>query len=173
MNPVDHVRLHDCHVTITIRCGSADTLCSLTVVVTTSILAKPRPSLVTPPRVKRLVSSPPDGQVCFVVRKRSRSRCGGRHEFMEFGRRLSQSQRLWPIRHELDARRPNENCSQHLHLHLHPTTISFLFPMRDIRMSLECLLSGQTSAHAYRHTTLDRLSPNHDEGSSCSNHYVA
>ena len=106
MNPVDHVRLHDCHVTITIRCGSADTLCSLTVVVTTSILAKPRPSLVTPPRVKRLVSSPPDGQVCSVVRKRSRSRGRGRHEGIKSGWRLSQSQRLWPSsRHELNARR--------------------------------------------------------------------
>jgi hypothetical protein len=44
------------------------------VVVTTSILVKPRPSPDTPSRVKRPVSSPRGGQVCSVVPRRSRIR---------------------------------------------------------------------------------------------------
>lgn len=70
MNPVDHVRepkslgywVH------------ADNSSSLTVVVTTSILVRPRPSLVTPHKVKRPVLLLPEELVSCVVLKRPRTR---------------------------------------------------------------------------------------------------
>jgi len=88
MNPVDHVRKDDMWA----KKSVADTISSLTVVVTTSILVRRLPSLVTPPRVKRPVSLLPDGRVCSVVRKRPRSR--GLVEDLELERAsMSQLQR--------------------------------------------------------------------------------
>lgn len=43
--------------------------------VTTSISERPRPSRATPLPVRRLVSSPPAGQVCSAVPRRSRTKC--------------------------------------------------------------------------------------------------
>ena len=71
MNPVDHVRdaqRMECRT-------SANNCRSLTVVVTTSILVRPRPSPATPHKVKRLVSLLPGELVCCVVLKRPRTRC--------------------------------------------------------------------------------------------------
>lgn len=67
MNPVDHVR------TISYRdyLSSADpSLPSLTVVVTTSILVKLRPSRDTQHKVKRRVSLQLGGLVCYAVRRK-------------------------------------------------------------------------------------------------------
>jgi large subunit ribosomal protein L8e len=72
MNPVDHVRTT--HNQQTRQKQHTDTIYSLTVVVTTSISVRPRPSPATPPRVKRLVSLPPAELVCSVVHKRPRSK---------------------------------------------------------------------------------------------------
>lgn len=73
MNPVDHVRSR-----AVIRVWKLDicanSLCSLTVVVTTSISVRRRPSLVTPRRVKRPVSSLPGELVCYAVPRRPRSK---------------------------------------------------------------------------------------------------
>jgi hypothetical protein len=51
-------------------------LYSLTVVVTTSILVRLRPSLATPPRVKKPVLLLPGEPVCSVVPRRPRSKRG-------------------------------------------------------------------------------------------------
>lgn len=69
MNPVDHVSIT---VYLDDR-ANTDTL-SLTVVVTTSTLVKPRQSPDTPQPVKRLVSLLPAALVSCVVPKRSRIR---------------------------------------------------------------------------------------------------
>ncbi len=70
MNPVDHVR----PTMSLVLTHNANRFSSLTVVVTTSISVRPRPSPATPHKVKRPVSLPPGGLVCSVVRKRRRSR---------------------------------------------------------------------------------------------------
>lgn len=79
MNPVDHVREYpdpDLDAGINGRIATeADNLYSLTVVVTTNISVRLRPSPATPHKVKRPVSSPPEGLVCSVVLKRPRIRC--------------------------------------------------------------------------------------------------
>ena len=72
MNPVDHVSLTTL-LLLTIA-GIDSLFSSLTVVVTTSISVKPRPSPATPHRVKRPVSSPRGERVCCVVRRRRRTR---------------------------------------------------------------------------------------------------
>jgi len=72
MNPVDHVR-HSPLIIIANTTSNAY-LPSLTVVVTTSISVRHRPSAATPQRVKKPVSSPPAELVSSAVRKRSRTR---------------------------------------------------------------------------------------------------
>lgn len=62
-------------------------LTSLLYRVTTNISVKPLPSTVTPSPVKRLVSSLPDGLVCCVVPRRSRSRAFT--DFMGLGLRIA------------------------------------------------------------------------------------
>jgi len=95
MNPVDHVRISD----RSLHFEKTNNIFSLTVVVTTSISVRPRLSPATPPRVKRPVSSPPEGQVFSVVPRRLRSRC--EHEGMEFERAsISQLQSQWPREHD-------------------------------------------------------------------------
>ncbi len=70
MNPVDHVRKTRC----TGFWAIANTCSSLTVVVTTSISVRPRPSPATPHKVKRPVSLLPGELVSCVVPRRPRTR---------------------------------------------------------------------------------------------------
>lgn len=74
MNPVDHVSVLE---SAGRRCGADIAFYSLTVVVTTSISVRPRPSPATPHRVKRPVLLLPGEPVCSVVRRRRRSRFTG------------------------------------------------------------------------------------------------
>jgi len=67
MNPVDHVCTPENYSST-----HADTVPSLTVVVTTSISVRPLRSADTPHKVKRPVSSLRGGRVCYVVLKRRR-----------------------------------------------------------------------------------------------------
>lgn len=71
MNPVDHVSFLD---SFSGRLWVSNHLFfySLTVVVTTSTLVRPRPSPATPPTVKRPVLSLPGEPVCSVVPRRPR-----------------------------------------------------------------------------------------------------
>lgn len=106
MNPVDHVRTPD----YCIHEPYTDNIFSLTVVVTTSISVRPRPSPATPPRVKRPVSSPPEGQVFSVVLKRPRSR----YEFkgLEYEKAsISQLQCQWPREHDHPTVSLHFSCS--------------------------------------------------------------
>ena len=73
MNPVDHVRL-PLNPSVKVVKILMFLSHSLTVVVTTSISVRPRPSPVTPYRVKRPVSSPPGELVCYAVHRRSRTK---------------------------------------------------------------------------------------------------
>jgi large subunit ribosomal protein L8e len=85
MNPVDHPHGGVSNIESNF-CRSCLTLVLYRV--TTNISVKPPPSLVTPPRVKRLVSSLPDGLVCCVVPRRSRSRAFTT-DFMGLGLRIA------------------------------------------------------------------------------------
>lgn len=73
MNPVDHVRLPSMILSIYLQILTCF-LYSLTVVVTTSTLVRPRPSPATLPRVKKPVLSLPGELVCSVVPRRPRSK---------------------------------------------------------------------------------------------------
>lgn len=86
MNPVDHVRRSRRHEVGTTK---ANTFCSLTVVVTTSISVRPRPSPATPHKVKRPVSLPHGERVSCVVPRRPRTRC-----IIEYGGVCGDSKRL-------------------------------------------------------------------------------
>lgn len=74
MNPVDHVRLPS-RLFLGTSVSDLD-FYSLTVVVTTSISVRLRPSPVTPPRVKKPVLLLPGELVCSVVPRRPRTKRG-------------------------------------------------------------------------------------------------
>ncbi len=108
MNPVDHVSIiinYNIHSEIN---GLIYFWYSLTVVVTISISVRPRPSRGMRPRVKRLVSSPPDGPVCCAVRKRPRNEPGDCGSFFSalFSSSISGSfnQEISPMLPRLDIR---------------------------------------------------------------------
>jgi hypothetical protein len=86
MNPVDHVRLSR---NFEMGKARANTFCSLTVVVTTSISVRPRPSPATPHKVKRPVSLLRGERVSCVVPRRPRTRC-----IVEYGGVYGVSKRL-------------------------------------------------------------------------------
>lgn len=61
-----------------------NSLCSLTVVVTTSTSVRPRPSLATPPTVKKPVLLLPGELVCSAVPRRPRNKCDLVRSFVLF-----------------------------------------------------------------------------------------
>jgi hypothetical protein len=86
MNPVDHVRsaLHLFYIYFSRTIPDKDSLYSLTVVVTTSTLVRPLPSLATPPTVKKPVLLLPGELVCSAVPRRPRNKCDLVRSFVLF-----------------------------------------------------------------------------------------
>ena len=74
MNPVDHVSCGRISLRVSDISSNLSLLYSLTVVVTTSISVRPRPSPATLPRVKRPVLLLPGVLVCSVVPRRPRTK---------------------------------------------------------------------------------------------------
>lgn len=122
MNPVDHVRIP---ATVS-AVMDIDTLHSLTVVVTTSILVRRRPSPATPHKVKRPVSSQPGELVCCAVPRRRRTKGGieeGVHRvFMLMGCAVCSGQMLCSLVSIAERRATSCNMSR-VHIFRYPVPI--------------------------------------------------